>query len=43
MVNRQTLPYGFQDIEQDDVDAVVRALNSNFLTTGPSVESFEML
>ena len=41
MVNRQTLPYGFQDIEQDDVDAVVRALNSNFLTTGPSVESFE--
>lgn len=35
------LPYGRQLIEDDDVDAVVRALRSDFLTTGPEVEAFE--
>lgn len=35
------LPYGRQTIEDDDVDAVVRVLRSEFLTTGPEVERFE--
>lgn len=36
-----TLPYGRQLIEDDDVEAVVRVLRSDFLTTGPEVEAFE--
>jgi UDP-4-amino-4,6-dideoxy-N-acetyl-beta-L-altrosamine transaminase len=35
------LPYGRQSIEDDDVEAVVAALRSDFLTTGPLVEQFE--
>jgi UDP-4-amino-4,6-dideoxy-N-acetyl-beta-L-altrosamine transaminase len=35
------LPYGRQTIEQDDLDAVAAALQSDFLTTGPLVEEFE--
>ncbi|MGG5173685.1 aminotransferase class V-fold PLP-dependent enzyme [Pseudarthrobacter sp. J1763] len=35
------LPYGRQDIEQADVDAVVAALQSDWLTTGPEVARFE--
>ena len=35
------LPYGRQLIEDDDVAAVVEALRSDFLTTGPRVEAFE--
>jgi UDP-4-amino-4,6-dideoxy-N-acetyl-beta-L-altrosamine transaminase len=35
------LPYGRQTIEQDDIDAVVDVLRSDFLTTGPSVRAFE--
>jgi len=35
------IPYGRQTIEQDDVDAVVAALKSDFLTQGPRVEQFE--
>ena len=35
------LPYGRQDIDADDVAAVVEALGADFLTTGPRVESFE--
>lgn len=35
------LPYGKQTIDDDDIAAVVAALNSNFLTTGPEVEAFE--
>ena len=41
MNKRKSLPYGYQDIQQDDVDAVSRALTGDFLTTGPLVESFE--
>lgn len=36
-----TIPYGRQDISQDDVDAVVRVLRSDFLTQGPAVPLFE--
>lgn len=35
------LPYGRQVIEDDDVEAVVDVLRSDFLTTGPTVEKFE--
>jgi UDP-4-amino-4,6-dideoxy-N-acetyl-beta-L-altrosamine transaminase len=35
------LPYGRQTIEDDDISAVVEALRSDFLTTGPLVEAFE--
>lgn len=35
------LPYGKQDIDQTDLDAVSAALQSDFLTCGPLVEEFE--
>ncbi len=35
------IPYGRQSINSDDVAAVLNALNSDFLTTGPLVELFE--
>jgi len=35
------IPYGKQDITQDDVDAVVNVLKSDFLTQGPCVPKFE--
>ncbi|KTG16104.1 MULTISPECIES: UDP-4-amino-4,6-dideoxy-N-acetyl-beta-L-altrosamine transaminase [unclassified Guyparkeria] len=35
------IPYGRQDIRQEDVDAVVEVLHSDFLTQGPVVPCFE--
>ena len=35
------IPYGRQDVTQDDIDAVVRVLRSDFLTQGPVVPAFE--
>ena len=35
------IPYGRQDITQDDIDAVVGVLQSDFLTQGPMVPRFE--
>lgn len=35
------LPYGHQIIDDADIDAVVRVLRSEWLTTGPAVEAFE--
>ena len=35
------IPYGRQDIHQDDIDAVVTVLRSDFLTQGPAVPAFE--
>jgi perosamine synthetase len=35
------LGYGRQSIDQSDIDAVVSALRSDFLTQGPAVERFE--
>src|SRR3954468_20922844 len=35
------LPYGRQTIEDDDIAAVVAALQADFLTTGPTVTAFE--
>lgn len=36
-----TIPYGRQDINQADIDAVVAVLQSDFLTQGPMVPRFE--
>ncbi len=35
------IPYGRQDISQEDIDAVVDVLKSDFLTQGPLVPAFE--
>ena len=35
------LPYGRQSIDQSDIEAVVAALGSDWLTTGPRVAQFE--
>ncbi|MDO6678421.1 UDP-4-amino-4,6-dideoxy-N-acetyl-beta-L-altrosamine transaminase [Shewanella sp. 4_MG-2023] len=35
------IPYGKQDITQQDIDAVVKVLQSDFLTQGPQVPAFE--
>ncbi|MGL4249265.1 MAG: UDP-4-amino-4,6-dideoxy-N-acetyl-beta-L-altrosamine transaminase, partial [Aeromonas sp.] len=36
------IPYGRQQISQDDIDAVVAVLQSDFLTQGPRVPAFEL-
>ena len=35
------IPYGRQDVQQADIDAVVEVLRSDFLTQGPAVPAFE--
>ena len=35
------LPYGRQDIDQSDIDAVTAVLRGEWLTTGPAVDAFE--
>ena len=35
------IPYGKQFLEKEDIEAVVSVLNSDYLTTGPSVKAFE--
>lgn len=35
------IPYGKQDINQQDIDAVISVLKSDFLTQGPMVPAFE--
>jgi UDP-4-amino-4,6-dideoxy-N-acetyl-beta-L-altrosamine transaminase len=35
------IPYGKQDIDQNDIDAVVNTLQADFLTQGPKVKEFE--
>jgi UDP-4-amino-4,6-dideoxy-N-acetyl-beta-L-altrosamine transaminase len=35
------IPYGRQDIDDDDVAAVVAALRSEFITQGPAITAFE--
>ena len=35
------IPYGRQDITQDDIDSVVEVLKSDFITQGPTVVKFE--
>lgn len=35
------IPYGKQNINQQDIDAVIQVLQSDFLTQGPQVSLFE--
>ncbi|MTD94680.1 UDP-4-amino-4,6-dideoxy-N-acetyl-beta-L-altrosamine transaminase [Hyphomicrobium sp. xq] len=35
------IPYGRQDIDEADIDAVVKVLRSDWLTQGPSIQEFE--
>lgn len=35
------IPYGRQEISEDDIDAVCAVLRSDFLTQGPAIERFE--
>ena len=41
MMEGKIIPYGKQDIQQDDIDAVVETLQADFLTQGPKVGEFE--
>ena len=36
-----TIPYGKQDITQEDIDGVIEVLQSDFMTQGPKVAEFE--
>lgn len=35
------IPYGRQSVDQEDIDAVVEVLRSDWLTQGPAIERFE--
>ena len=37
----KAIPYGRQQIDQSDIDAVVEVLKSDYLTQGPRVREFE--
>ena len=37
----KVIPYGRQDIDQDDIDSVIQVLRSDFLTQGPKTIEFE--
>lgn len=36
------IPYASQDIDQNDIDAVIEVLKSDFITQGPIVKKFEL-
>ena len=38
---RDHIPYGRQEVDEDDIVAVVEVLRGDWLTTGPAVERFE--
>src|ERR1700730_1765144 len=40
-VRRGLLPYGRQSVDEQDIEAVVKVLRSDWLTTGPKVAEFE--
>ena len=37
----KAIPYGRQNITQEDIDAVIEALQSDYLTQGPKIAEFE--
>jgi dTDP-4-amino-4,6-dideoxygalactose transaminase len=41
MSSQKIIPYGRQHITEEDIQAVVNVLNSDFLTQGPEIEKFE--
>jgi UDP-4-amino-4,6-dideoxy-N-acetyl-beta-L-altrosamine transaminase len=40
-MNKKIIPYGKQNITQSDIEVVVEALKSDFLTQGPRIKEFE--
>ncbi|WP_406542091.1 UDP-4-amino-4,6-dideoxy-N-acetyl-beta-L-altrosamine transaminase [Clostridium ljungdahlii] len=40
-IRKTYLSYGRQDIDEEDIESVVKVLKGDFLTTGPSVREFE--
>lgn len=42
-VRKKPLGYGHQDIDEDDIQAVVDTLRSDYLTCGPATERFEQV
>ena len=40
-MNANIIPYGKQEITQDDIDNIVNVLKSDFLTQGPTILEFE--
>ena len=40
-MTKRFIPYGHQDIAKEDIQAVVKVLESDWLTQGPSIEEFE--
>lgn len=40
-IRETLLPYGHQSIDEDDIQAVVETLRSDWITTGPKVAEFE--
>lgn len=40
-MNNKVIPYGRQSITEDDLQAVVETLQSDFLTQGPKIKEFE--
>lgn len=40
---KKMIPYGRQTIEEDDIQAVVDVLRSDYLTTGPKIAEFEKM
>ena len=41
LLEKENIPYGHQTIDEADIQAVISVLRSDYLTTGPSVETFE--
>ena len=41
LTDNAVIPYGRQHIDQEDINAVVETLQSDFLTQGPKIEEFE--
>src|SRR5580693_4985754 len=41
MTDRKPIPYGRQHISNEDIEEVVAALKSDFLTQGPKIAEFE--
>ena len=40
---KKMIPYGRQTVEEDDIQAVVDVLRSDYLTTGPKIAEFEKM
>jgi len=40
-VRKEALPYGMQNLDEHDIEAVLKTLRSDFLTQGPKIPEFE--